>query len=30
MKQQRILAIAPRPVEDDDLAAIFRESMQNW
>jgi alcohol dehydrogenase class IV len=30
MKQQRILAIAPRPVEGDDLAAIFRESMQNW
>jgi alcohol dehydrogenase class IV len=30
MKQQRILAIAPRPVEDDDLAWIFRESMQNW
>jgi hypothetical protein len=30
MKQQRILAIAPRPVEDDDLASIFRESMHNW
>jgi hydroxyacid-oxoacid transhydrogenase len=30
MKQQRILGIAPRPVEDDDLASIFRESMQNW
>lgn len=30
MKQQRLLAIAPRPVEDDDLAGIFRESMQNW
>jgi alcohol dehydrogenase class IV len=30
MKQQRILAIAPRPVGEDDLAGIFRRSMQNW
>jgi len=30
MKQQRLLAIAPRTVEADDLAWIFRESMENW
>jgi len=30
LKQQRILAIAPRPVEATDLAAIFRESMLIW
>ena len=30
LKQQRILAIAPRPVAADDLAGIFRASMQNW
>jgi hydroxyacid-oxoacid transhydrogenase len=30
MKQQRLLAIAPRPVHAGDVAAIFRESMQNW
>ena len=30
LKQQRLLAIAPRPVGTEDLAAIFRESMQNW
>ncbi len=30
MKQQRLLTISPRPVEADDLAWIFRESMQNW
>jgi hydroxyacid-oxoacid transhydrogenase len=30
MRQQRILAIAPRPVGPDDLAMIFRESMRNW
>ena len=30
MKQQRLLAIAPRPVQESDVAAIFRESMRNW
>ena len=30
MKQQRLLAISPRTVEADDLARIFRESMENW
>ncbi len=30
MRQSRLLAIAPRAVEGRDLAAIFRESMQNW
>ena len=30
MKQQRLLAIAPRPVDEDTLGSIFRESLQNW
>jgi alcohol dehydrogenase class IV len=30
MKQERLLAIAPRRVTAEDLAAIFRDSMQNW
>ncbi len=30
MKQQRLLAQSPRPVTEDDLAAILRASMQNW
>jgi hydroxyacid-oxoacid transhydrogenase len=30
LKQQRLIAIAPRPVRPEDLAAIFRGSMQNW
>jgi hydroxyacid-oxoacid transhydrogenase len=30
LKQQRLLATAPRPVEADDLAAIFRCSMSLW
>lgn len=30
LQQPRLLAIAPRAVEAPDLAAIFRESMQNW
>ena len=30
LKQQRLLAAAPRPVEAEDLAAIFRQSVQNW
>jgi hydroxyacid-oxoacid transhydrogenase len=29
-RQQRILAISPRPVSEDDLAAIFRNSLTNW
>jgi hydroxyacid-oxoacid transhydrogenase len=30
VKQQRILAMAPRDVTEEDLAAIFRSSMDNW
>jgi hydroxyacid-oxoacid transhydrogenase len=30
MKQQRLLVISPREVEEDDLANILRESMENW
>jgi alcohol dehydrogenase class IV len=30
LKQQRLLAISPRPVGEADLAQIFRASMQNW
>lgn len=30
LKQQRLLAISPRPVRDEDLAAIFASSIQNW
>ncbi len=30
LKQQRLLALAPRPVEPGDLAAILRASMENW
>jgi hydroxyacid-oxoacid transhydrogenase len=30
LKQQRLLATAPRPVEDADLAEIFRRSMSLW
>jgi hydroxyacid-oxoacid transhydrogenase len=30
LKQQRLLATAPRPVQADDLAAIFRCSMSLW
>ena len=30
MKQQRLLAIAPRDVTEEDLAAVFRGSMQHW
>ena len=29
-RQQRILAISPRPVSDEDLASIFEESLTNW
>jgi alcohol dehydrogenase class IV len=30
MKQQRLLSISPRPVGEEDLDAIFRESLTNW
>jgi hydroxyacid-oxoacid transhydrogenase len=30
MKQQRLLATAPKPVTDDDVAGIFRRSMSLW
>jgi hydroxyacid-oxoacid transhydrogenase len=30
MKQQRLLATAPKPVTEDDLAAIFHRSLANW
>jgi hydroxyacid-oxoacid transhydrogenase len=30
MKQQRLLVIAPRDATDDDLAGIFRSSVENW
>jgi hydroxyacid-oxoacid transhydrogenase len=30
LKQQRLLATSPRPVQADDLAGIFARSMQNW
>jgi hydroxyacid-oxoacid transhydrogenase len=30
MKQQRLLATSPKPVTDEDAAAIFRRSMQLW
>jgi alcohol dehydrogenase class IV len=30
LKQQRLLNAAPRPVEADDLAAIFSRSVQLW
>ena len=30
MKQQRLLVGAPRDVTEEDLANIFRESMENW
>jgi alcohol dehydrogenase class IV len=30
LKQQRILAMAPREVMPEDLAAIFRNSIDNW
>src|SRR5437879_2554414 len=30
LKQQRLLAIAPRQAGPDDLVGIFRESMRNW
>jgi hypothetical protein len=30
MKQQRLLVLAPVEVGPNDLAAILRESMENW
>ncbi|WP_122818855.1 hydroxyacid-oxoacid transhydrogenase [Nocardioides pantholopis] len=30
MKQQRLLATCPRPVTEDDIAAIFARSIENW
>ncbi|GAB3474993.1 hydroxyacid-oxoacid transhydrogenase [Amycolatopsis cihanbeyliensis] len=30
LKQQRLLNVAPRAVDAEDLAAIFRESRTNW
>jgi hydroxyacid-oxoacid transhydrogenase len=30
MKQQRLLVGAPREVNEEDLANIIRESMENW
>ena len=30
LKQQRLLATAPREVTGDDLAVVFRESMEHW
>ena len=30
LKQQRLLATAPREVGPDDLAEVFRASMEHW
>ena len=30
MKQQRLLATCPKTPTEDDLAGIFRKSIQNW
>jgi hydroxyacid-oxoacid transhydrogenase len=30
MKQQRLLSIAPRTPSEDDIAEIFRRSIENW
>lgn len=30
LKQQRLLATAPKPVTGEDLAAVFRGSMEHW
>jgi alcohol dehydrogenase class IV len=30
LKQQRLLATAPRPVSADDLRDVFRGSMEQW
>jgi len=30
VKQQRLLVIAPRDATEEDLAGIFRSSVENW
>jgi alcohol dehydrogenase class IV len=30
MRQQRLLAVAPRPVTEDDVVAVLAESIANW
>jgi hypothetical protein len=30
MKQQRLLATAPRDVTEDDAAAVLRDSLELW
>jgi hydroxyacid-oxoacid transhydrogenase len=30
LQQQRLLATAPKPASEDDLAGIIRRSMENW
>lgn len=30
LKQERLLTIAPRPVDGDEIEKIFRASLQNW
>ena len=30
LKQQRLLVISPREPSEEDLAAIMRDSMENW
>ena len=30
MKQQRLLATAPKPVTEDDIAGIYRRSLSLW
>ncbi len=30
LKQQRLVALSPKPVDSDRLARIFAESMRNW
>ena len=30
LQQQRLLATAPKPVTGEDLAAVFRGSMEHW
>ena len=30
LQQQRLLATAPRRPTDDDLASVFRGSMEHW
>ncbi len=30
MQQQRLLAVAPRTVRDEDVEAVLTESLRNW